>query len=399
MRSLRVLVIPSWYRLPHQPTRGVFFLTHAAAISRAGNSVSISYVDVLGVRSFLHWLRSPKVKDTAARSVSVRESVRYTIALPFLSSLNQKIRLRRWKRLIARHIAVHGRPHVVQLHSFYSVDVAMWVSKEYDVPFVLCEHSTAFERGILSDAQRMLAVRAFRRASAVVAVSRSLQHTLENDYSVRAVVIPNPVDTDFFALKPPRIKPLPSGVWRIITVGALVPKKNQRLLLECARVLVTRGRSIDVTIVGDGPLRSELQRTIQTYGLCDCVSIRGPASPEEIRHALQQSDVFVLTSKVETFGVVLIEALSTGLPVVATRCGGPEDIVTNPTVGKLCDHDAAQIADGIEAMMTSPPSPEDVREHSTAMYSLQSVGIQFARLYNRVLFPGEPHDSDPSRLS
>ena len=80
-------------------------------------------------------------------------------------------------------------------------------------------------------------------------------------------------------------------------------------------------------IIGEGHLHPNLQKMINTFGLNEQIKLLGMMNRNEIGQIMQKSDAFVLASRVETFGVVYIEAMLAGLPVIATACGGPEEFV------------------------------------------------------------------------
>ena len=83
-------------------------------------------------------------------------------------------------------------------------------------------------------------------------------------------------------------------------------------------------KNVILTIVGDGPDRAFIESKIADYRLSDQIHLVGVKTPEEVNDLLCHSDCFVLSSRLETFAIVVIEAMAKGLPVIATRSGGPE---------------------------------------------------------------------------
>jgi glycosyltransferase involved in cell wall biosynthesis len=119
----------------------------------------------------------------------------------------------------------------------------------------------------------------------------------------------------------------------IVNVGRLVPQKNQLLLVDAFK-LVTDKRAAQLWIVGEGPRRADLEKRIDELGLSQSVRLFGHVSnPLPI---LRDADVFALSSSHEGFGNVLVEAMWTGTPVVATDCPyGPAEILENGKWGQL----------------------------------------------------------------
>jgi glycosyltransferase involved in cell wall biosynthesis len=137
-------------------------------------------------------------------------------------------------------------------------------------------------------------------------------------------VLHNIVDTAFFNAE---LKPARGDDIIFLNVASLDENKNQALAIR-AFSREFKGRKAILRIGGDGPLRASLAVLAVELGVGHQVEFLGLISREAVQEAMQQADCFVLPSNFETFGVVLIEAMACGLPLVATRSGGPADIVT-----------------------------------------------------------------------
>ena len=211
-------------------------------------------------------------------------------------------------------------------------------------PVVVTEHFTGFQRGVVTGYERLLARVAFERADLVAPVSEELAgHLREIAPGARMRVLPNVVDTDVFAV-PEENAPREGA--RLLTVGALAEKKGHAYLLE-ALALMDGDRRLDV--VGDGELRERLEARARELGLAERVRFRGELPKDEVAALMRAADLFVLPSIHETFGCVLIEAMASGLPAVATRVGGVPEVLT-PAAGELVPaRDPQALADGDRA--------------------------------------------------
>jgi glycosyltransferase involved in cell wall biosynthesis len=118
------------------------------------------------------------------------------------------------------------------------------------------------------------------------------------------------------------------GGFRFCHVSFLDSKKNVDALIRAFASSFRNDATVSLVIGGDGPSGPALQKLARDCGILRQVEFTGKLSRRQVRDVLDRSDAFVLPSRFETFGVVLIEATAMGLPVIATRCGGPEDIVT-----------------------------------------------------------------------
>jgi glycosyltransferase involved in cell wall biosynthesis len=127
----------------------------------------------------------------------------------------------------------------------------------------------------------------------------------------------------------------------LLCIAAHNPKKGIDTLLEAVARLRRRGVDLDLKLVGDGPLRGELEGLAGHLGITDVVSFEGFQPLPEVRERLRHCGIFVLPSRSEPFGIVILEALVHGKPVIATRVGGIPEIVTHLENGFLVTPDDA----------------------------------------------------------
>lgn len=140
---------------------------------------------------------------------------------------------------------------------------------------------------------------------------------------------------------------------RIVMIGSLVEKKNQRLAIETIDELRTRGIHLSLDLVGDGILRQDLEDHVQTKDLIERVTFHGAVNyPEQI---LEKALIYIHTSKVEAFGLVLVEAMSAGLPVVCTDGGGNRDLILEGKNGFMVNEFSTKLlADKVEYLIKHP---------------------------------------------
>jgi glycosyltransferase involved in cell wall biosynthesis len=197
-----------------------------------------------------------------------------------------------------------------------------------------------------------------RGASRVVFVSESLRRFFLGTGLLRSeitAVIPNGVDTARFSQAPDRSSRAPFGAsddeFLVGAVGNVRPAKSYDVLLRAAALL--RARSVNYRFVVVGEADSEwglrLRSLCEDLGLADCVSF--PGYLRDVTPALNAFDVYAITSQSEGFSISTVEAMAAGLPVVATRCGGPEEIVDDGITGILVANGSAEaVAAAIESL-------------------------------------------------
>lgn len=278
---------------------------------------------------------------------------------------------------------------LIHAHFIYPDGVAAArLARRYSVPLVVTEH--AFWHPWLDQYPRVRkkAVAAAQSSAFHIAVSQSVRRSIsrftgENE---RLRVIPVGVDMDLFT-------PLPAGEQpesnSILFVGRIHETKGVDVLLRAMRILVDRNPAVCLSLIGGSFYRQtqiqeeRLKRMAEELDLGDHVRFLGIRSPAEVAEAMRRSSLLVLPSRRETLGAVLIEALACGIPVVATRCGGPEDVVTD-AVGRLVPiDDPFALA---EAMLTvldqrGQYDPQVLRKYAEERFSWQIVAEQMIDLY------------------
>lgn len=217
-------------------------------------------------------------------------------------------------------------------------------------PFVLTVHgSDIFVApgipGVAAVTRAML-----RRCAHVIAVSRALADATATLGIARGSieVIPDGIDIERFTPGPAEREPI------LLFVGSLIKRKGVHDLLEA--LALARSELVDARLViaGDGPERAALERQTQDLNLGAQVTFVGPQSQTQIADWQRRARVFVLPSLEEALGIVLLEALASGTPCVATRVGGIPDVVT-PDVGLLVPPaDPRALADALIALWRDP---------------------------------------------
>jgi glycosyltransferase involved in cell wall biosynthesis len=236
------------------------------------------------------------------------------------------------RRLFARYVKEEGWPDVIHAHCALSAGImALSIKTHYNIPYVLTEHKTSYARGRVRGWKISLAKKAFENANARIVVSPQLGELLEallGDSIVPWKWVPNIVDASFVACGD-HSKEKEKKNFSFLNIGTMIEKKGQRELLQTFASFFKGKSNTYLRLGGDGRLRRELMHLAEELGISDQVVFLGMLDRDQVRKEMLSCDAFVLSSHYETFGVVLIEALACGKPVVATACGGPECIVND----------------------------------------------------------------------
>jgi len=331
--NLHVLILPSWYPTHDCPIRGVFFRQQALALYKTGIKVGIIYPHFRGLRELSF---SAFADNHFQTNVIIDKGIpTYYYHGWNVPRLRLEPLLWKWqsKKLFNLYTAKYGTPDLIHAHSILWGGVsALEIAQSENIPYMITEHASNYVQDIVYSWQKPYIRKAINNAAVVLAVSKTLADKLMK-YSdgKRIEVLPNMVDTGFFVFPPVPRKVSP---FRFLSVARLKPKKGIDLLIKAFARAFSQENDVFLDIGGDGEQRAELESLVKNLGLNDRVSFLGELSLEQVRDAMWHANAFVLPSYVETFGVVLIEAMATGLPVIATACGGPEEII-KPDIGIL----------------------------------------------------------------
>ena len=388
---MHVLVVPSWYPTTEAPQQGIYFAEQIRLLRDEGLKMGVIYPEQQSLR-YLSWnaLRQKHFQTTWTTDHGVPTLRRYGWNIWWRFPPGMRWRVRSAVRLAHRYADRHGVPDIVHAHSArWAGAAAAQFSDAFGVPYVLTEHYSGFVRDELFPWRWSLFETGIRQAHGLAAVSSVLKDALvekgladPEDIEIQ----PNPVRASLFTL-PPDERPAPPP-FRFVTVAALNPRKNVEGLLQAfANAFEHLAVStVSLTIVGGGPRREPLEATARRLGIDDRVAFRGQLNRQAVRDALWDAHAFVLPSRYETFGVALVEAMATGLPVVATRCGGPEDIVTEETGRLVPATDPDALAEALRTMRTdwTAYDPDHIREHVLDRYGPEPFVQRTRSFYRRV---------------
>lgn len=325
--SKHILVVPSWYS-DGRGSGGGYFRDQALALQAAGHRVAIlapaihTWRDVRSGRV----RRRPGAATVESDGVAIYRRDDFT-ALPRLPYRNPLAWSRCGMRLARQYFAENGRPDLVHAHSCLNAGVlAVAIERRYGVPFILTEHSLGpasarwWERDLIG--------RVIRRARRCIAVSPHLAGLLERQYPGSSwSYVPNILGEAFSAMVAPAATSRAKGAFVFLCVARLSPEKGHSQLIEAFAGAFAGDADVRLRLVGDGPLRPVLEQLCCRLGVASQIDFVGSLPAEGVRAAMEAAAAFVLASRFETFGVVVIEAFACGLPVVSTACGGPDHLI------------------------------------------------------------------------
>jgi glycosyltransferase involved in cell wall biosynthesis len=307
---------------------------------------------------------------------------------PGVARLRARAYLAGADRLVGRCLREFGRPDILHAQAtLWGGVAASVISRRLGIPFVITEHSSGFAGGTLRSWEKTIAAAALQEASAVLAVSTSLARSLQGMVpGLDVKVVPNMVDTAFFS-------PLPSGrptsPYIFLCVGALVQLKRFDVAIRAFAEAFPDDPSVILRIGGSGPEASSLARVAEQLGVDDRVQFLGGLSRVQVRDEMRSADAFVLSSSVETFGLVVAEAQSVGLPAIVTECGGPEEIVSESTGTRVAPDNVDELSRAMgevyESRINWASRAGTIRESTRCRFDSAAVAEQILSCYEHAL--------------
>ncbi len=173
-----------------------------------------------------------------------------------------------------------------------------------------------------------------------------------------------------------------NGVFRFVHVGRFSEQKNHKTILEAAALLKRRGVKFEINLVGGGELEVGCKRMVQEQALEDCVRFCGLQS--NVYPFLHNADAFMLPSVYEGMPISIIEAMGTGLPIIASRVGGIPDMIQDAESGLLIEPTAEALADAMLYMMNNSQQRECLGRNAlvtSARFSTENMYNGYKRIY------------------
>lgn len=394
---MNLFIIPSWYPNSRQPIAGIFTQEQAEAVADLATDVRVIVstwghdAGTVPVRSLgkalatLQWYFTQDSNQLIERWGSYEvfnPALSWSRRLPF-GGANQLIAANRKNLKLAT--ARFGRMDLIHAHVSYPGGyIASILGREFDIPYVLTEHMGPFPFPSLMRQGRPLPEidQAFAFAKATIAVSPSLAKRIASFGYSEPCIIPNVVDERRFQTGAPALNKR-----TFFTLCGLSDQKGIDHLLKAIALWNPPANRYEFRIGGDGPMRQVYQDMAGRLGVADRIRWLGPVSRDQGPQLFRDCHIYVMPSRHETFGVVYAEAIASGKPVIATRCGGPEFIVNkiNGILIELGDIPALAAAMKNLADTWEQYDPQAIRTDFLTRFSRPVIVRQLVSLYRQVV--------------
>lgn len=399
---MNVLVIPSWCPGIYAPLRGTFFLEQSEALARLRPDWNVVFLSwdpdtakllTRHPRRLFHNLSLWRKLGTGQGVHLARlESGLYLLDVwtPVLRTNTHSSVLHCLQKHLAKgldHLAAGGMtPDIIHAHaSMPAGKAACDVYRQKRIPYVLTEHMRlrTWPGLCRADGTPLPEIHeAFANARKVLTVSRSLAADMHS-YGLAddIAILPNGVNSDLFSAN---ACPNHDG-FSFLSIGWPSKEKGTDILLKAFAEVHAERPCTTLHIAGSSSEESDFRNLAVYLEIQDAVFWKGNVSRAEMPATIASCDAFVLPSRSETFGVAYVEALMAGKPVIATACGGPEDIVT-PQNGFLVPvGDTGALATAMREVMDRDFLPAAIRADAVKRFSVQQTSLKLACMLEEIL--------------
>ncbi|MBR5316984.1 MAG: glycosyltransferase [Lachnospiraceae bacterium] len=374
---MKILTLVSEYPSYENEIPNIFVHKILKGLKRRGENV---YVLLLDFRSF----RKKRPWGFSSYEYDGIKVYRYALPVGPIYILLEYLMHFSIRRLYEYAYLKEGKPDVIHAHFGTMGYVATALNSRYSIPYIVTEHSSSLLNiDKISTQRNKFYYKGYASAQKVIAVSNVLKGKIHEKMPQLGVnVIPNVLGKEFCFSKVKK-----NSHFTIITVGRLVESKRFDLLISAISELYKEGEMIKLWIVGDGELRDQLQLLAKQLDICNLVEFWGNKNVVELNELYNKSHLFVLPSEFETFGVVYIEANACGLPIIATDCGGPADIVNKSNGILIPKNNLTALKNAIISIKTqySDYSAENISRNTIEMYGENLICEEYIKIYRGVV--------------
>ncbi len=394
---MNIFLIPSWYPSKENPTAGHFIKNQAIALGEyhqnarviislwgnEGTKINFEHPGEVFGRLLNYFQDKPYLKEVAPQVFEFNEPVLEWSARFLKGNIHSiiKANIQNFQKAQKKF----GKIDLIHSHvSFPAGFVAMKLAEKFKLPYIITEHMGPFPLLPFRHNKKLmpLVIEPLKKADQVIAVSRKLQAELLR-YEIKSSVVPNLIDEDYFTATSQK----KHQNFIFFSLGDITEEKGFEDLLQAAALVLKKERNIQFRIGGKGKFLRKYQRMAVDLRIKEHITWLGHLSQKKVLKELHQCNAFILPSYHESFGMVFLEALASGRPVIATACGGPEDFVREDN-GLLVEVGNVKMIS--QAMIKMKENIDHynfrkIRQDILKKYSSKVVAQKLIKLYRSIL--------------
>lgn len=382
---MNILFVSSWYPTNENPNFGIFIKEHAKAIHSTENKIVVLAIVVQRSTSFFKIHLNDYIDEWGIHTIEIILSSRFRDIVYHLIPLQNKIAYFYFKKLISSSF----NPDIIHSNVVFPAGmIGDFISRKIHKPHVITEHWSKIAGILQKTYLRSLTEKTYQNASRIFPVSEFLKNNIIHLMPALDVtkfsVIANVIDSNLFTYHE---KQHSNEEIRFCAIASWatkkIPDKKPELFIEAlSQIQQNTTKKIILTMIGGGDRVDELKLFCEKQPYK--TEFLGYQLKEQIAKTLQNSDYFVHASTIETFGVVIAEALMTGTPVICSNVGALPELIDD-TNGILCENTVEKWVEGIEKAINKQFNHSLISQNLENRFSSKTIGDKFQGIYSGLL--------------
>ena len=386
-KNLHILVIPSWYPEFEGDYVGSFFREQAIGLLKQNCNVGVIFPELKSLRGLKKIRVIPKLKIRDDDGLMTYRFLwtNWFIKMKFLQIKAFRIL---GHQLFKKYIKENGMPDIIHCQSIFNAGfLGEFISDKYKIPYLITEHNSGFyykDQGLenfVSQTKRIIT-----KSSKCLAVSSNYAEYLNNLFPDKLKwKVQHNLVADIF-LTTPINKPT-NDKFIFICISRLSKIKNIQLIIKSFKKFNDLIPDSELRLIGIGSEENNLKQLAINLTIDDKIIFLGRKLRSQVVEEINSSHVLVYSSNFETFGVIFVESLALGRPVITTDCGSAKEIINN-NVGRISKKN--DMEDMLRSMLEIHKNyniykPEKLREYCKKNFSEKKLSIKLINLYREIL--------------
>lgn len=385
-KKRNILFLASWYPNKVQPSNGNFIQQHALAVAAFCNVFVLHIIARNQQEKFI-------VEQN--KNESVLETIVYyrkvSSKIPGFN-LIQKLAIRKKAHYIGYHKILEKAKHIDLTHlnvCFPAGLFAVQLKRKFKIPYLITAHWTAFLESDpypISSIEKYWIKKIATQANWICPVSEDLKNAIVNlGINTPFNIIPNVVDSTVFKHQPAVLTATKKSILHISNLNDA--HKNITGILNVVKCLHVKNLDFKITIAGNGDVPSFIKKAKELQIPEHIISFELERTRTEVAQLMNAHDVFLLFSNYENLPCVIAEALTVGLPVIATNVGGISEMLNEKNGLVLTAKNETQLEKELTDFIKNPPTynRSEISKNAKRIYDYKVVGLQYLALYNEIL--------------
>lgn len=337
MKKLKVLIIPSWYPNKKDPLWGNYFIKQATSLSEYID-ITMLHIERVGLKEVNKFI---KEKSTDGFNNSLYNFRFYKKSILNFKNISldysYKNYIKAGYKAYLEIKKITGKFDVILVESILPAGLlANYIKQKEKIPFVVHAHSESI---MTNKYYTKYIIPIMNNADNYMAVNQTIKEKVESIINKPCHLVPNYIDCNLFSLKNDR----KDNKIILLNVSNFYKVKCLDILIKALDIVINKKgyKNVYLKIVGVGECKSEYEKLVDNLKLNKYIEFLGYIPNKDLPNIYKESDILCVSSSFETFCIPIVEALSSGIPVITTNCGGPKEIVNedNSIITKVNDVD------------------------------------------------------------